>query len=370
MGVGHVGLCVCVGGGAHTGLIGEQAALGTLTDSGLDSVAEAAADNGLRLESILEDHGESSGDVGDAGHQDGQTAQQEDSGHDGNDLLSNGGQTLHTAQEDNRADDDKDHAGHPGGDAESGIHGGADGVGLHHAAHEAQRQHDSHGEEARQELTEAALERGGDVVHGATADGAVGIDDTGLLGQRGFGVDGSHAEEGDDPHPEDGAGAAGQDSAGSAHDVAGTHLSGDGGGQRLEGAHTGVVLVALQLQVAEHLAHTLAEAAHLHEAGLDGVPQTYADQQKHQNVVAQVFVDLTYDGKQYGFDGLHVDSLLFNRKIRAAAMQRLRRNKVDTQMSSLSFCLRDSARSRLTPSAPNSMGFSRVPSPFSFPLEF
>ena len=134
-------------------------------------------------------------------------------------------------------------------------------------------------------------------------------------GQRGVGVDGSHAEEGDDPHPEDGAGAAGQNGAGGAHDIAGTHLRGDGGGQRLKGAHTGVLLAALQLQVAEHLAHTLTEAAHLHETGLDGVPQTHADQQKHQNVVTQVLVDLTHDGKQYGFDGLHVDSLLFRRKI-------------------------------------------------------
>ena len=39
---------VGVRGGAHTGLVGEQAALGTLRNRGLDGVAEAAADDGLR----------------------------------------------------------------------------------------------------------------------------------------------------------------------------------------------------------------------------------------------------------------------------------------------------------------------------------
>ena len=41
------------------------------------------------------------------------------------------------------------------GHAESGLEGGADGVGLDHAAHEAQGQDDGHGEETSQELAES-----------------------------------------------------------------------------------------------------------------------------------------------------------------------------------------------------------------------
>ena len=105
----------------------------------------------------------------------------------------------------------------------------------------------------RQEFAEAALERGGDVIDGAAVDGAVCCLDPGLDGQRGFGIDGGHAEEGDDPHPEDGAGAAGQNSAGGAYDVAGAYLSGNGGGQCLKGAHAAVMLFAVEGQIAEHL---------------------------------------------------------------------------------------------------------------------
>ena len=72
---------------------------------------------------------------------------------------------------------------------------------------------------------------------------------------------------------------------------------------------------AFQRQIAKHLTHTLTEAADLHKAGLDRIPQAHTNQQKYQNIVAQVFVDLADNGKQYGFDGLHVDSLLFRRKI-------------------------------------------------------
>ena len=132
-------------------------------------------------------------------------------------------------------------------------------------------------------------------------DGAVLIHNAGLESQGGLRVDGGHAEEGDDPHPEDGAGAAGEDGAGSAHDVAGTHLGGDGGSQRLERAHTAVVLLAVQGQIAEDLFHAFAEAADLDEAGLNGVPEANGHQQEHQDVVGQVRVDLDDDVKQCGF---------------------------------------------------------------------
>ena len=49
--------------------------------------------------------------------------------------------------------------------------------------------------------------------------------------------------------------------------------------------------VSEQFEVTEHPMHALAEAAHLHEAGLDGEPQSYGDQQDHQDVVGQIGVD-------------------------------------------------------------------------------
>ena len=294
---------VGVRGGAHTGLVGEQAALGTLRNRGLDGVAEAAADDGLGLEGILEDHADGGGDVLDADDQDDQAAEQEDSRHDGDDLLRDGGEALYAAKEDERADRDEDDTDDPGGNAEGGLHRGADGVGLHHAAEEAECQRDGDGEEAGEELAEAALKGRRDVVDRTALDVAVLFDDAGLLGERRFRVDRGHAEEGDDPHPEDGAGAAGQDRAGRADDVARTDLSGDGGGERLEGAHAAVMLLAAQRQVAEHAVPALFEAAQLYEAGLDGVPKAHAEQQEHENVVAQVGVDVAYNGIQGAFDG-------------------------------------------------------------------
>lgn len=213
VGVGHIGLGVGVGGGAHAGLVGEQTALGPLADGGLDGVTEAAADDGLGLESILKNHTKGGGDVLGPGDEDHQAAQQEDGRHDGDHFLGDGGQTLHAAQEDDAADEHQDHAHNPVGDTEGGIEGGADGVGLDHAAHKAQGQDDGHGEEAGQELAEAALEGGGDVIDGAAVVGAVFVRPAGLDGQSGLGVDGSHAEEGDNPHPENGAGSTGEDGA-------------------------------------------------------------------------------------------------------------------------------------------------------------
>ena len=291
-----IGLGVGVRSGAHAGLIGEEAPLGALADGGLDGVSESAANDGLGLEGIAEDHGEGGGDVLEAGDEHGQAAHQEDGRHDGDQLFSDGGQPLDAAQEDEGTDDHQNDAYDPGGDAESGLEGGADGVGLDHAAHKAQGQDDSDRKEAGQEFAEASLESGGDVVDGTAMDGAVGLHDPGLDGQGGLGVDGGHAKEGDDPHPEDGAWAAGKDGAGGAHDVAGAHLGGDGGGQGLEGAHAGGLPAAVEGEVAEDLLHALPKAADLDEAGADAVPESDRDEQKDQNIVGQIGVDGVNDG--------------------------------------------------------------------------
>ena len=298
VGILDVGLRVGVRRGAHTGLIGEQAALRALGERDLQRRAEAAADDGLRSEGIPEDHAEGRGDVLDAGDEDDQSAGQENSRHDGHDLLGHGGEALHAAEEDEAADGDEHHADDPRRHVEGVGEGLADGVGLHHAAEEAERQNDGDGEEAREELAEAALEGGGDIVNRAAEDVAVLIHGARFLRERGFRVDGRHAEEGDDPHPEDGAGAAGEDRAGRADDIAGADLRRNGGGERLEGAHAALLLSAAETEAAEHAVPALLEVTDLHEAGLDGVPQTNGDEQRDQNVVGQVAVDLLHNGEK------------------------------------------------------------------------
>ena len=269
----------------NTGLVGEKAALRALRERRFQRVAEAAAEDGLRLEGIFKDHTERRGDVLDAHNEHNERAREEDRRHDRHDLFRDGGETAHAAEEDDAAEDNERNADDPCRDAERGLKRGADGVGLHHAPHEAERKDDSDGEKAREELAEAALEGGRDVIDRAAVDRAVFIDLPGGQRERRLGVNGRHAEKGDDPHPENRAGAAGQNRAGRADDVAGADLRGNSGGERLKGAHAARVLLAAERKIAEHAAHTLAEAAHLHKARADRVPQPDGDEKKDENIV-------------------------------------------------------------------------------------
>ena len=300
VGAGDVRQRMGVRSGAHAGLIGKEAPLRALAQGDFQRRAKAAAQDGLGLEGVLEDHRHRGGEVLGPDHQHHQAAQNEKGRHDGDDLLRDGGQALHAAQENHAADDHQKDPDDPGGHAEGGLEGGADGVGLDHAAEEAQGQDDGDGEEARQELAKGPLESRGDVVHGTALDVAVFVLHPGLLGQHGLGVDGGHAEEGDNPHPEDGPGAAGENRAGSAHDVAGAHLGGNGGGQGLEGAHAPLMPPAGEGEVAKHLPHALAKAADLDKTGLDGEPEAHRDEQAHQDIVRKIGVDGLHDGQKRG----------------------------------------------------------------------
>ena len=271
--------------GAHTGLVREQAALGALADSRLECVADAAADDGLRHEGVLEDHAEGLRHVADAGKEHDQTADQIQAGHDRHDLLRDGGDALHAADEDKRRDGGNDQAHDPARDMECILARLTNGVGLYHGAHEAERQNDRDREEAGQELAEAVRECALDVVHRAAEDRAVRLDHTRLLREHRLGIDRRHAEERDDPHPEDRAGAADEDRAAGADDVAGADLRRDGRRQCLERAHAGFVLLAVETELAEEAPPALAEAAHLHEPRADGEIQTRAEQQDDQHIV-------------------------------------------------------------------------------------
>ena len=205
--------------------------------------------------------------------------------------------TIFSADEHDTGQNNYDQADDPGGNAEGGVHGLGDGVALHHAAHEAERQDDGHGEEAGEELAPVALKGGGDVVHRTAVHGTVLIDHAGLLRHDGLGVVGSHAQKRDDPHPEDGARAAHDDGAAGTHDVARAHLGRDGGGQRLERRHAAALIAAAQAEVAGRAAPALAEAAELDRLGAHGEPDAHAEQQDDQDVVGQVVVDGGNDTK-------------------------------------------------------------------------
>ncbi len=298
-----VRLRVGVGRGAHASFVGEETALRALRERRFQRVAEAAADDGLRLEGIPENHAERCGDIADADNEHDARAREEDRRHDRHDLFRNGGKTAHAAEEDGAAENDERNADDPCRHAERSLKRGADGVGLHHAAHEAERKDDGDGEEAREELSEAALKGRRDVIDRAAVDRAVLVDLPGGQRERRLGINGGHAEKGDDPHPEDGAGAAGQYSAGRADDVAGADLRGDGGGERLKGAHAAFMLLAAEREIAEHAAHPLAEAAHLHKARADRVPEPDGDEKKDENIVGKVCVEIAYHGVKRVFDG-------------------------------------------------------------------
>ena len=208
---------------------------------------------------------------------------------------------LSAAEEDEARNDSHDSAAYPAGDVEGAGAALGNGVGLYHGAHEAECENDGNGEKACEELAELAFERSLYIVHGAAGDAAVSVNDTGLLSQNGLGIDGSHAEECDYPHPEDCARAADKDSAASTNNVAGTDLSGNSGGQRLERAHAAFMLIAFKADVSEHLAPCLAEAADLDESGLYREPEAAADEQENEHVVGQISVYLTYNFVQFCF---------------------------------------------------------------------
>ena len=111
-------LRVGVGRGAHAGFVGEQTALRALRKRRFQRVAEAAAEDGLRLEGIPEDHAERRGDVPDADSEHNERAHEEERRHDRHDLFRDGGETAHAAEEDDAAEDDKRNADDPCRNAE------------------------------------------------------------------------------------------------------------------------------------------------------------------------------------------------------------------------------------------------------------
>ena len=287
-----LGKGVGMGGRTHTGFVGEQAAGNTEAHGLLDGDAEGAAASGFGAEGHHEDGLEGFGNGGDVGKDDHKAAEHVQHSHDGHELFGHAGDALGTADEDEAAKHGHEDTGMDGVEAEGGLAGGADGVGLHHVAHEAAGKDDGNGEEHGQSLTEGALEGGADVVGRAAHGFAVFVGFLILKGEHGFGIVGGHAEEGAEPHPEDSAGAAGGDGGSRTGDVASAHLSGNGGGEGLEGAHAGLIgAFAMQGCVAEEALEGVAELANLDEAQAEGVENTGAAEEEEKEPAPQYVID-------------------------------------------------------------------------------
>jgi len=298
--VGLLDVCKGVGVGSrtHAGLIGEQTALCTLADSGLESITDAAADDGIGHECVLEDHADSFGESLDVDDDKDDAAHNVENCHNGDDLFGDGGNALDAAKENESCNNSEHKTYDPGSNTGCIGDGLADGVGLNHAAHEAQSQNGGYAEETGKEVTKAVGEGALDVVDRAAVDGTVLVDLLGLLSQDCLSIDGGHAEEGDDPHPEDSAGATDENSAGSTDDVAGTDLGRNCGGQGLEGAETALAVAAEELDVAENTVPAFFKAAELNAFGLNCEIKTCTYQKDDKYVVGKIHVDFLNDAEQ------------------------------------------------------------------------
>jgi len=135
--------------GAHARLIGEQSPLDPLTDGHFQGIAQTAADDSVGDEGVAEDHPHRLRQVPDPAHQHHKSPQQVQRRHDRHQLLRDSGDALDTSQKHHRRQHRHHDAHRPRRHTEGGSAGLPDGVGLHHAPHEAQRQNQRHGEKAR-----------------------------------------------------------------------------------------------------------------------------------------------------------------------------------------------------------------------------
>ncbi len=354
MGLFYVRHGMCVRRGAHTGLIGEEAALDALADGGLEGITNAAADEGVGLEGVAEDHADGLGELLRLADENNKAADQIENRHYRDKFLRHSRDTLDAADENERRRAGHEHADEPARHMDGVADGRADGVGLYHAAHKAKREEGRHREEAREKAAEAIGESALDIIDRAAVHRTLSVHPARLLRQHRLGVDGGHAEEGDDPHPENRARAADQDRAAGADDVAGADLRRHSGGQRLKGAQAAGLLIALELNVSEHSLHALLEASDLHKACLQGKKETGSYQENNQDVVGEIGIDCLYQLK-------HFDS---SKKIRVAVQATLDRTPAQPRLhvlSALSFGLRDSVNTTLHLRHSCNMRFSRVP---------
>ena len=291
--------------GAHTGLVGEEAARYAVADGVFHHRTGCTARRGFRGEGLADDALEHVGHVADIKEEHDERAEDVDQRHEGDNELGDGCDALLSAHDDH-AHEQRQHDADEVGQVGHGVRPGAegvddgdrDGVGLHHITHATEGEDDGQGEEDGQWV---AFEAFGDVVCGPTGDAAI-LHLAVLLRQRGFGEYRSHAQQRGHPHPEDGAHTTGGDGRSYAANVARAHLCGHGCGQGLEGVDL-VGLVLLSVLVAllaslegwpEGVLKHESEVSDLWESEVDGVEDADGQEDVHQEIVPEEPVELLY----------------------------------------------------------------------------
>ena len=227
-----------MGSRTHTGFIGEQTTSHTETDCFLNGHTDDTTHNGLGSECAYKDRAKCRQNVAGIHENSYQRTNNVQTSHDRHDLLSHRSNALHAAQENERRNSCHHDANCQLRNAESGIECIADGVRLHHVAHEAQCQNNGNCKETGHDLAENALECSLDVIHGTAGNRAVFVYSSILLCQHGFAIDGCHTEESRDPHPEHGTGTTCNQGRCATGNVTGTDLCRNGSCQSLERTHT------------------------------------------------------------------------------------------------------------------------------------
>ena len=202
--VAHVGRGGSVGGRAHAGLVGVQAAFDAPHDAG----AGEAAENGLEIEGGMEDVAEHGAEAGDVREDNDQGDDHVQHAHDGHQHLGHPGQAFAAAEN----ADAEEHCQHTADDVggilivEAEAREGALGVvGRQHVvAHHVGEDEDDGEDNAQPALAEGLLH----VIGGAAVAVALTVALLVDLGERGLHKRGGAAEDRRDPHPEDRAGAA------------------------------------------------------------------------------------------------------------------------------------------------------------------
>ena len=245
VGILDVGESVGVRCRAHSGLVGEKAALNALTDCGFKSIAYASADESGGIKGIFEDKTEGLGNVFYANDEHDKSAKEIKHRHYGHHLFGYRADALNTADKDEECGDAEEYSNRPAGDVKGVVAGLAYGVGLNHGSHKSKGENYCNGKESGEEFSETALKGRSYIVNRAAGNGAVLVNHPCFLSKHRFTVDGGHSEKRDYPHPENCAGTADENGTAGSDDVAGTDLSGDGGGERLEGRKTAFLFSAV-----------------------------------------------------------------------------------------------------------------------------
>ena len=223
------------------------------------------------------------------------------------------GQAMQAAQGHNEDQGHQHDAGNEGCNAEALIHHAADGVGLDEVAADDLGNHEQRAQHRQPGGVQALF----DVIHGAAHPLALLVAFTIQKAQHDLAVFGGHAHEGGHPHPEDGAQAAGHHRGGYAHDVAAAHAGGQGGAQRLEGGDAAGILLAVLFApdgLPQGFLDDVAEVAHLHRPGHDGIKHAHAQQYEHEPIAPEFVVDEFQGGLQLIQHGSFL--LTFTRKRR------------------------------------------------------